>query len=147
MATQDGLYSGTRIGADLPCPGDEPLSIPLDKLFMIFRHMSFYRAVLPGLSVQPRMRADPMILVERLDGSSRHSNIDAMLNVLVRNGVVHFLYAYMIIELDRGGLPNRHFIGVAGKASRNGFSSAVNTLSLLPSFFWNGFAFKTSSFS
>lgn len=111
MATKDGLYSGAGIWANLLCPRDEPLSIPLDELFVILRHMRFHCAVLPGFSVKPGMRADSMILVEHLNGSSRHSNIDAMFNVLVRNGVVHFLNAYMIIELDRGGLLNRHLIG------------------------------------
>lgn len=53
MRAQEGLHSGACVRTDLLSPGDETLRVPLDKLLVILRHMSFHRAVLSGFPVKP----------------------------------------------------------------------------------------------
>jgi len=56
--------------------------------------------------VKPRVGANTIAIEEYFNNVSGYSHIDFMLDVLMGDGVVHFLHCYAIIELYSSYLPN-----------------------------------------
>ncbi len=110
MGSEDRLDRNGGMRANTLRPRDEAICVPLDKFLMVLRHVIFYGTVLPRFSIEARVGAYSIIIVEDFNNVASHSDIYPMLDIFIGNGVVHFLNAYMIIELDSGGLPGRQLI-------------------------------------
>ena len=111
MGSEDCLDSNSGIRANILRPRYKAVCVPLDEFLMVLRHVIFHGAVLPRFSVKTRVGAYPIIIVEDFNNVAGHPYIYAMLDIFIGNGIVHFLNAYMIIELDSGGLPGRQLMG------------------------------------
>ena len=72
--------------------------------------MVFLDAILAWLTVEPRMGADPIAIEEYFNNVFGYSHIHFMPDVLMGDGVVHFLDCYAIIELYGSDLPNRYLV-------------------------------------
>ena len=66
VAAENGLDSDLRVAADFTGPVNEPFTIPLDILLVLWRHMLLDRTVLVKPSVQPGMGTDSASTVENL---------------------------------------------------------------------------------
>ena len=73
--------------------------------------MSLNGAVLAWTSIKALMGTDTGIMIKHLDDIACCPHIDLLLDIFVRDRVLHIVYGYMIIELNGGLLPGRPFIG------------------------------------
>lgn len=110
VGSENRLYRNGGMRAYTLRPRDKAIRVPLDEFLMVLRHVIFYGAILPRFSMEPWVGAYSVIIVENFNNVACHSYIYAMLDIFIRNRVVHFLKAYMIIKLDSGGLPGRPLI-------------------------------------
>ena len=100
---------------DLLRPANKPRSISLQVCLVLRRHMAFYCTVLIGTAMEPQMGGNARPCKENLHGSPGQAHIHLLLDVFIRYGVVHALYADMIIVLDSGNLPDGQFKGMRRK--------------------------------
>jgi hypothetical protein len=77
---------------------------------MVFRHMSLICAVLPRTAMEPRMRADTVVVEENFYNVACYTYIDFMFDVFVWDRIVHFIDRYVIIELHGGYFPSGQLI-------------------------------------
>ena len=66
VAAENSPDNDLRVAADLTGPVNEPFTIPLDILLVLWRHMLLDRTVLVKPSVQPGMGTDSVSTVENL---------------------------------------------------------------------------------
>ena len=87
-------------------PTDETFSIPLQIILMLFRHVLHDGAVLARAAEQSPVGSNAVIVVEHLYHISGDTHIDLLIEVLVRNQIVHFVQGYVIIHLYSGYFPS-----------------------------------------
>ena len=75
------MDSDLRVAADFTGPVNEPFTIPLDILLVLWRHMLLDRTVLVKPSVQPGMGTDSVSTVENLYRGFGESDIYLLLDV------------------------------------------------------------------
>ena len=81
VAAENGLDSDLRVAADFTGPVNEPFTIPLDILLVLWRHMLLDRTVLVKPSVQPGMGTDSVSTVENLYRGFGESDTYLLLDV------------------------------------------------------------------
>src|SRR5699024_3428617 len=77
-------YHSSGVLADLLCPADDTLAIPLQVGLVVRRHMFLYRAVLVGAAMEPQMGSDASPCKKDLHGSPGKAHIHLLLDVLIR---------------------------------------------------------------
>ena len=91
VAAENGLDCDLRIAADFTGPVNEPFTIPLDILLVLWRHVLLDRAVLVKPAVQPGMGTDSVSTAENLYRGFGKSDIYLLLDVFKGNRIVHTL--------------------------------------------------------
>lgn len=76
---------------------------------MVRRHMCFGGAVLIRPAVQPHMETDAIPSKEYLYCIPSDAHIHFLSNVLIRDGVIHFLHGNVVVRADCGDLLHRQF--------------------------------------
>ena len=109
VAAENGLDSDLRVAADFTGPVNEPFTIPLDILLVLWRHMLLDRAVLVKPAVQPGMGTDSVPAVENLYRGSGEPDIYFLLDVLKGNRIVHALHGNVVIWSHRCHFPGGQF--------------------------------------
>ena len=137
VAAENGLDSDLRVAADFTGPVNEPFTIPLDILLVLWRHMLLDRTVLVKPSVQPGMGTDSVSTVENLYRGSGESDIYLLLDVFKGNRIVHTLHRNVVIGTHRCHFPGGQFKRPGRQRAQEGLSSA-KLLARLPSLFWKG---------
>ena len=99
--------SDNRFGIvpDLGCPLNETLTVPLDVLLMVWRHVIFHGAVLICSAMESGVRADTVPVKENLHSSLCHAHIHLLLDVFVGSGVIHMFNRNMIVWPNDGNFP------------------------------------------
>lgn len=69
--------------------------------------MRFGGAVLICLAVQPHMGTNAIPSKEHLHCIPGDAHIHLLANVLIRDGIIHFLHRDVIVRTNRGDLPRR----------------------------------------
>ena len=111
VAAENGLDSDLRVAADFTGPVNEPFTIPLDILLVLWRHMLLDRTVLVKPSVQPGMGTDSVSTVENLYRGFGESDIYLLLDVFKGNRIVHTLHRNVVIGAHRCHFPDGQFKG------------------------------------
>ena len=109
VAAENGLDSDLRVAADFTGPVNEPFTIPLDILLVLWRHMLLDRTVLVKPSVQPGMGTDSASTVENLYRGFGESDIHLLLDVFKGNRIVHTLHRNVVIGTHRCHFPGGQF--------------------------------------
>ena len=92
---------------DLFRPAEEAFACPL-QIFLVFRrHVLLICAILVWAAIQPRMRSNPVPSEEYLNDRPCQASLHLLLDVLIRNGVIHALHRHMVVVLDCGDFPCR----------------------------------------
>ena len=82
------------------------------QIFLVFRrHMALICAILVRAAEQPGMECNPGSFKEYFNSAACQADIYLLFNVLVRDGVIHPVNAYMVIVLNCSNLPNCQFKG------------------------------------
>ena len=68
--------------------------------------MFLYRAVLVGTALETQVRGNPGTGKKDLHGGPGKAYVHPLLDVLIRDRVVHELHADVVVILDRGNLPD-----------------------------------------
>ena len=97
VAAENGLDSDLRVAADFTGPVNEPFTIPLDILLVLWRHVLLDRAVLVKPSVQPGMGTDSVSTVENLCRGFGEPDIYLLLDVFKGNRIIHTLHRNVVI--------------------------------------------------
>ena len=92
--------------ADLLCPAEKTLAIPLQLCLVVRWHMLLHRAVLVGTAVKPQMGDDTGTGKEDFHRGPGKAYIYRLFDVLIRHRVVHALHTDMVIVLDSVHPPN-----------------------------------------
>ena len=101
VAAENGLDSDLRVAADFTGPVNEPFTIPLDILLVLWRHMLLDRTVLVKPSVQPGMGTDSVSTVENLCRGFGEPDIYLLLDVFKGNRIIHTLHRNVVIWSHR----------------------------------------------
>src|SRR5699024_6926920 len=99
-------YHGSGVLADLLCPADKTLPVPLQVGLVIRRHMVLRRAILVGAAMETQVRGNPGSGKEDLHGSPGEPYIYLLLDILIWYGIIHALHADMVVVLDGSYLPD-----------------------------------------
>ena len=105
------MDSNLRVAADFTGPVNEPFTIPLGILLVLWRHMLLDRTVLVKPSVQPGMGTDSVSTVENLYRGFGESDIYLLLDVFKGNRIVHTLHRNVVIGAHRCHFPDGQFKG------------------------------------
>ena len=109
-----------RIAADFTGPVNEPFTIPLDILLVLWRHVLLDRAVLVKSSVQPGMGTDSVSTVENLYRGFGEPDIYLLLDVFKGNRIVHTLHRNVVIGTHRCHFPGGQFKGPVRQRAQEG---------------------------
>ena len=109
VAAENGLDSDLRVAADFTGPVNEPFTVPLDILLVLWRHMRLDRAVLVKPSVQPGMGTDSVSTVENLYRGFGEPDIYLLLDVFKGNRIIHTLHGNVVIWSHRCHFPDGQF--------------------------------------
>ena len=109
VAAENGLDSDLRVAADFTGPVNEPFTIPLDILLVLWRHMLLDRTVLVKPSVQPGMGTDSVSTVENLYRGFCEPDIHLLLDVFKGNRIIHTLHRNVVIWSHRCHFPGGQF--------------------------------------
>ena len=120
VAAENGLDCDLRIAADFTGPVNEPFTIPLDILLVLWRHVLLDRAVLVKSSVQPGMGTDSVSTVENLYRGFGEPDIYLLLDVFKGNRIVHTLHRNVVIGTHRCHFPGGQFKGPVRQRAQEG---------------------------
>ena len=73
--------------------------------------MFHYRGVLAAPAMETAMRGNPVVMIKYFNRCFCYAHIDLIFDILIRHGVVHFVYCDVIVELDSGLFPLSQFEG------------------------------------
>ena len=71
---------------------------------------SYDCAVLAFSSMQSGMGADALVLIKDLNYLAGNADIHLMLDIFIRDAVMHLLHRYVIVELYDGHFPEGQFV-------------------------------------
>lgn len=100
VAAENGIDNTLRVAAHFSGPVNKTLSVPMDILLVVGRHMVLNGAVLVESSVQPGVGTDLVSGVEHLYRGSGELYIHLLLDVLKGDGVIHALHRNVVIGSD-----------------------------------------------
>ena len=110
VTTENRSNYSVGMRSNLRCPFAEAVTVPLDILLMVLRHMAFCCAVLVCPAVKPGMEADPVAAEKHFNSGFCNSDIHLLLDIFVGNRVIHLLHADMVIVANGSDLPCRQLI-------------------------------------
>lgn len=96
VAAENGLDSDLRVAADFTDPVNEPFTVPLDILLVLWRHMLLECTVLVKSAVQPEKGTDAVSTVEDPHSGSGEPDIYFLIDVLKGNRIVHTLHRNVV---------------------------------------------------
>jgi len=124
---QRRLDEGFGLWADLAPPLDEPIGGPFQVPAVIGRHVLFLGAV--SLVAAAFVAGDPFLLGIDLDQALAGPDQHCFAGVLVRDAVVVFLEADVIVKMDFGLLDLEILKGIVGQRLQSGLFDLLEQLS------------------
>lgn len=110
VGCEDGTDGSMGMGADFLSPGKKAVCIPAHILAMFMRHMLGYRAVLSFAPVKPGVGADAGSAEKYLNHISGQAHIHFVLDIFIRDAVLHLVHTDVVVGLDGGDPPTCQFI-------------------------------------